>query len=44
MIVVFCLAEFTMNENTNNRMLIDKQEETSFLVKRKVCVNKKQAL
>lgn len=44
MIVVFCSAEFTMNEHTSNRMLIDKQEETSFLVERKVCVNKKQAL
>lgn len=44
MIVDFCSAEFTKNENTSNRMLIDEQEETSFLVKRKVCVNKKQAL
>lgn len=44
MIVVFCSAEFPMNENNNNRMFIDKQEQTSFLVEWKVCVNRVQAL
>lgn len=33
-----------MNGNYNNRIFIDEQEETSFLVEWNVCVNWTQAL